>query len=80
MDPKSELLLYCPVQALIPVQAPTPSFVVFEVLNETAHHAKFLCRESNVDPLSTHTPSCDHSDALQVPQHPAAKFRTHASV
>ena len=80
MDPKSKLLLYCPVQALIPVQEPTRRFVVFEVLNETAHHAKFLCRESNVDPLSARTQSCDHSDALQVPQHPAAKFHTHASV
>ena len=40
---------YCPEQAPIPEQSPTPnfdSFVVFKVLRVTAHHAKFLRSES----------------------------------
>ena len=48
------------------------NFDSFEVLRVTAHHAKFLRGESKV----AHIHSCDHSDALQAPQHPASKFRT----
>ena len=52
----------------------------FEVLHVTAHHAKFLCSESEgtVGPLSSH--SCDCSDVLWAPQYQASKVCTHLSV
>ena len=50
----------------------------FEVLHVTAHHAKFLCSESEGSPLSSH--SCDCSDALWTPQHQASKIPTHLSM
>ena len=77
-------IVYCSRQVAIPVQRPTPEFdsfwlFFFEVLREAVYHAKFLYSESKVGQL-THVHSCNHSDALQAPRQPAAKFHTHLSV
>ena len=74
---------YCPEQAPIPKQAPTPPpappiLIVlwfFEVLSVTAHHAKFLCSESE-----GRSAELTAAIVLRMPRHQASKVRTHLSV
>ena len=76
-------VLYCIVLGKhpYPCKHPAPNFdsiVVSRVLCVTAHHANFLCSES--EGKSAELTTCDCSDALWVPQHQISKVRTTPSV
>ena len=78
--------LFVRLRYYFPHQPPKWIFCEFIPLSHTtalssanAYHVKFLRSQPKVGPLSS-VNSCDHSDVLQGPQHPAAKFRIQPSV
>ena len=80
-----KLTAYCTVLGKRPSPSKCPEFdsiVVLEVLCVTTHCAKLFVKwiESRSTELTYITAIIHHSDALQVPQHLAAKFHTHQSV